>query len=43
MDEADLPVWMESASGEIEKFSFERFMLDQEREKWQDMFVSLEE
>lgn len=42
MDDNDVPVWMESASGEVEKFSFERYMLEQDK-LWHDPFLSLED
>lgn len=43
MDEANIPVWMERESGDIEKFSFTRYMLDQEHDGWRDVFLSLED
>lgn len=37
------PVWMEDSDGTIEPFNLGRFLMDEEKDPWKDIFVELED
>ena len=45
LDENDLPVWMEDSTESVsERFSFERYMLEQDaRTDWTDLYIEPED
>lgn len=39
----DIPVWMEDSDGTVAPFNLGQYLMDKDRDPWEDVFISVEE